>query len=725
MRAGPGPALAALMVLVALGVAPASRAATFTVDSTADPGDGSCVDAAPCTLRDAITDANAEPGLDTIEFSVAGTISPEIKYPFITSPVFIEGESAPGWEAGAPVVEIEGSLLSEPGPGLLLSTGASGSMILGLVINRFASAAIGAQSGVAGNTIRGNFLGTNLAGTAAGPGNDVGISLNSSSNVIGGPALADRNVISGNGFWGITIGGGGTDENVIQGNYIGTDKTGSFAIGNEEGGVLDAAGGSTIGGLAPGEGNVISGNLIGLQIAKGAPEFGESSEIVGNLIGTNAAGTAAIGNEIGIYATSSDGSEPLLKSNVTSGNSGWGIRFDEAKNFSTLTNKIGTDAAGVAELGNSSGGVRFENGAVETTMQGDTIAFNGGPGIDVNNAPAAEVALLEGSLFSNAGLGIDLGSDGVTQNDPLDADGLTNRPILSTATVTTGTTTVTGTLAAAPGATYLVQLYASSSCDTSGSGEGKTYLGKSAVSTDGAGDASFSSTLSELPVGEILTATATSEATDSTSEFSACVSTALPTPSPSASPAPASPPPNPLPMAGLAAPVRGKTVTVAPVSGRVLIRVGKRGKFRLLAGGETIPVGSRIDATHGRVRLTSVGAGGALQSADFYGGRFRVTQRRGSPLTTLILEGRLSRCHGRAGTSRSRGGRHLWGSGKGRFQTRGHHGAATVRGTIWFTADRCDVTLFKVRRGVVTVRDFTRRRTIKLRAGHRYLARAP
>jgi CSLREA domain-containing protein len=694
-----------------------SSAATFVVDSLVDPGDGSCLDAAPCSLRDAIAAANGGAGLDTIGFSVAGTISPTASFPNITSPVTIDGETAPGWAPGAPVVEIEGS--SAPwAPALVLDVGSSGSTIQGLVINRYGSAAIVTQFGVAppGATIRGNFLGTNLAGTAAGPGNEAGIILTSSSNVIGGPTLADRNVISGNIFYGIQISGGGTTGNVIQGNYIGTDKTGMIGIPNDYG-IADSAGGTTIGGLAAGEGNLISGNTTGLWISKGAPAFGKSSEILGNLIGTDATGTTAIGNNEGIHATSSDGSKPLIESNVISGNSWMGIWFDGSTGFSTLNNKIGTDIGGASPLANAGAGIRFENGATDTQMQGDTIAFNGGPGIDVKNAPANGIALGGGSLFSNAGLGIDLDSDGVTANDPLDADGLVNFPLLSAATVTPGATTATGTLAAAPNARYELQFYASGACDPSGNGEGKRFLGRESVTTDGAGSVAFASPLPELPIGEALTATATSEASGSTSEFSACAAAAPPASQPLVD----SPP---------ALPVQGKTVRVAPVAGRVLVRVGKRGKFHLLADGETIPVGSSVDATRGRVRLTSADAAGNLQSADFYGGRFRVTQKPGEVLTTLTLEGNLSGCRrrvpsrSRASASRSRGGRHLWGNGKGRFQTSGNNGSATVRGTIWYTADRCSGTFFKVKRGVVAVRDFTRKRSVALRAGQSYLAPA-
>ncbi len=173
----------------------------------------------------------------------------------------------------------------------------------------------------------------------------------------------------------------------------------------------------------------------------------------------------------------------------------------------------------------------------------------------------------------------------------------------------------------------------------------------------------------------------------------------------------------------------GKTVNVGVVSGKVRVRLAGTHRFVELVSELQIPVGSSIDTTAGRVRLKSAKNGnGELQAADFYRGRFNVQQpRTGKPITVLVLEGAIGPCHGgrhgRASASRG-GGRRLWGSGHGNFRSEGKHGSATVRGTIWLTRDSCQGTFFRVKRGVVTVKDFTLHRTVKIRRGKHYLAPA-
>ena len=192
-------------------------------------------------------------------------------------------------------------------------------------------------------------------------------------------------------------------------------------------------------------------------------------------------------------------------------------------------------------------------------------------------------------------------------------------------------------------------------------------------------------------------------------------------------------------FAALGPPEFGRTVNVQPVSGTVLVRLPGSRTFRLLKAGEQIPIGSVLDTTNGRVRLTSAKyrVGSETQTADFYAGVFRVRQPpSGRPRTVLKLvdeHGRVRlgpaevaqasrRRNGRRGRNRRNG---LWGDGSGNFVSKGRHGSATVRGTIWFTEDRLDGTFFKVRSNTVLVRDFTRRRTVRLRAGESYLAPSP
>ena len=198
------------------------------------------------------------------------------------------------------------------------------------------------------------------------------------------------------------------------------------------------------------------------------------------------------------------------------------------------------------------------------------------------------------------------------------------------------------------------------------------------------------------------------------------------------------------PTGGASPPVPGKSVVVGVVSGQVFV-TSAAGKRTRLTGAANIPVGAQVDTRKGRVRLTSAatGSGRTTQTADFYQGAFKVKQalparnRATAALTTdIILSAETSRSQcasGRgasaAAVAKKKEGPHavlgkLWGNGKGKFRTSGKYSAATVRGTIWLTADRCDGTLTSVKRGTVSVRDLRRKKTVSVKAGHSYLARA-
>jgi hypothetical protein len=180
-------------------------------------------------------------------------------------------------------------------------------------------------------------------------------------------------------------------------------------------------------------------------------------------------------------------------------------------------------------------------------------------------------------------------------------------------------------------------------------------------------------------------------------------------------------------------PVLGKRLTVARVTGRILVRTPRGGRFRL-ARMASIPVGSLLDARRGTVAMrTALGANGATQTASFRGGRFQVRQgRRGGGLTDIVLRGgNFRRCRVRparraiAVASRARRVRRLWFRDRGgRFRTHGRNSIATARGTAWLTVDRCDGTLTRVSEGAVEVRDRRRRRTVLVRERRSYLARA-
>jgi hypothetical protein len=181
-------------------------------------------------------------------------------------------------------------------------------------------------------------------------------------------------------------------------------------------------------------------------------------------------------------------------------------------------------------------------------------------------------------------------------------------------------------------------------------------------------------------------------------------------------------------------PTVGGDLNVARTEGTIRIKLPGSGDFVRLDKDASIPFGSIVDAASGTVTLTTAhNRHGVTQSAAFKGALFRVTQKkRARPVTDLELRGgdfgscrATARKAGAVMAARSsrRARRHLWGSGHGRFRTIGRHGAATVRGTIWLTADRCDGTLVRVRRGRVEVRDFRARKTVFVRAGHSYFAR--
>ena len=180
-------------------------------------------------------------------------------------------------------------------------------------------------------------------------------------------------------------------------------------------------------------------------------------------------------------------------------------------------------------------------------------------------------------------------------------------------------------------------------------------------------------------------------------------------------------------------PTLGASVIVRVVAGRVLIRRPGTGSFARLATGAEVPIESQIDATNGRIALTSELPDGRTQTGRFGGGRFQLRQGR-LGYVDLYLHGRAcprSARHARvesasATSARRRRPNHLWGHDNGgRFRTHGRNSQATVRGTRWLVADRCDGTLTVVTKGSVIVRDTVRHRRLVLHAGERYLAPFP
>ena len=405
-----------------------------------------------------------------------------------------------------------------------------------------------ADPGTSGNKVLGNYIGLDVnAAAALGNGGD-GVSIwnQATNNVIGGSTVAARNVISGNGSSGIGIGNLGTKTNLVQGNYVGTDQTGTVAVPNAHEGIILYGGTqqNTIGGMATGTGNLISGNTLrGIFIGDSSTN---SNLVRGNLIGTDVSGTAKLGNGyegillIGGASKNTIGGSTATARNVISGNQRSGFYIVGVGTNSNLIqgNSIGTDAGGTLKLGNNGDGLILLGGAGKTVIGGtatgeeNRIAFNNSNGVNVVDSATQGTAIRGNAIYSNGRLAIDLAGGtqdnaGVTTNDSKDADSgpnnLQNYPILTAVNSVSGTTTIAGTLNSTPNRTFALDFYHSSVADGSGYGEGEGYLTvpNSTVTTDANGNVSFSFSVSGSYGGQYCTATATDSTTGDTSEFSA------------------------------------------------------------------------------------------------------------------------------------------------------------------------------------------------------------
>ena len=401
------------------------------------------------------------------------------------------------------------------------------------------------------NNIQGNYIGTDVTGTTDLGNVRHGIEItNSAGNTIGGTTAADRNVISGNDFDGIRLIGLTTTTNVIQGNYIGTNATGTSAIGNTNDGI-DIRGGAntnTIGGdRTAGEGNVISGNLNdGVSISSAGTD---GNLIYGNYIGTDATGSSDLGNvRHGVLLFDDVGDTQIGgtgtgQGNIISGNNDAGIVLDGNGGLITdgnviAGNYIGTDVTGAVDLGNTTDGVRIFDGARTNTIGGTTagagnlISGNDDDGISIEDASTTNNAILGNAIHSNTQLGIDLNADGVTNNDLADVDTgpneLLNFPAL-TNVFQNGADLDIDFDVDLPAGNYRIEFFDNpSGNDPSGNGEGENYLGFASIIHTGSGVESFNISLIGVTGTGDISATTTVDLGagnyGSTSEFSTSTS---------------------------------------------------------------------------------------------------------------------------------------------------------------------------------------------------------
>jgi hypothetical protein len=654
-------------------------AATFTVMNTSDSG--------PFSLRQAIIDSNlATPGPNTIDFAIPGTgpfrIQPLTDLPAIIVPVLIDGYSQPGATTNTLTngatnavlqIELNGSnyLVGDgvtTGIGLNFEKGSDASEVRGLVINEWLLAGILIND--SGNqTIDGNFIGTNVAGTSQ-LANKTGVLINNSSvgntigfaiqgvnlfagsfsefllgscitlfhsvndvishnligtdktgslalgNSVGGIFCAvtmgtqiKSNVISGHTIYGVSV--DSVNNSFIFDNLIGTDLTGSFALGNQNAGI------SLTADAAPCILNIIKNNTIsgnGKGVVVGSPLFNlgtSQNSLLGNFIGTDFTGTYAIGNtEHGVWVLDSGnvigGIELEGLGNLISGNGGNGILVsNSAMSTQVLGNFIGTDVSGTKPLGNrlngiqlglaggnnsapsnfignelsggnvicsnAQDGIRIQSFSSNNTIQGNYIGINhagdalpngrygieiidsantligsdsitGTRNIIVNNLAGVVVGrdkkdrvsqstvILTNSIFANQTLGILLHKTnsgfanqalGVLLQKPF-------KPKITSAKGSSSSTIVSGSIHGCPSSTFLIQFFNTPNPDP---GQGELFLNQIYVETDRKGRASFTVTLEPLVSPAFITATATHVKSvglfEGTSEFSNPVAVAV------------------------------------------------------------------------------------------------------------------------------------------------------------------------------------------------------
>jgi hypothetical protein len=408
--------------------------------------------------------------------------------------------------------------------------------IQGLVVNRCLVGAIHVGTGGDGMVVAGNYLGTDPSGASVPGPQGFGVRIENALHVsIGGTSPFERNLISGHGDAGVVTNVAAFLS--IRGNLIGTDAAGDAGVASDvfgDGLRLDVAASVTVGGTDPAARNVVSG-ILGAGIVVSNADA--SGAITGNLIGTDVTGTHAIGNADGISVESASpaitgnvisgnvtGIELEFSSSVIRGNF---IGTDE-----TASLELGNTGAGIYARTDNGHIVVGGDGPGE----GNDIAHNGrvtgqlvliAGGIHVRSP---EVEIRANRIWDNLPLGIDLldgrSSGTVTVNDPGDTDGGPNAgqnfPIITGVSFSTGQVQIFGYLDSVPSTAFVVDFFSDPVCTFRpwGYTQGKHYLGSAIETTDGSGHASFLETLPvEVEPGEGISATAT-DPLGRTSEFS-------------------------------------------------------------------------------------------------------------------------------------------------------------------------------------------------------------
>ena len=449
---------------------------SLIVNSTGDGADSDitdtiCADSNDnCTLRAAIEEANAQSG-GTIIFSIPGatphTIRPASALPALGADVVIDGSTQGRSADGSTAALVQ----------------------------------------------------IELDGTNAGAGVD-GLTLAGANSQVLGMVI---NRFSGD----AVVLKSGAANAIVEDNLIGTGASGTTAHGNGGSGIMVNSVGNSI------RRNVISGNdSHGISISA-AGTGGDFIVVRANFIGTNADGSAALANGgSGIHVSAATNTEIDIIENLISGNTSHGVSLAGANLdvIYILRNVIGAAWDLTTSLGNGGSGVHTDNGASDATVSDNIIAHNGGDGVTIGGATSGGNAIYGNSIHSNTGLGIDLGTSGVTANDTDDADtgpnGLQNFPVLSAVYASASEIWVHGFLNAKPG-NYVINFYFNTSCDASGNGQGETRFHVAELDVGNTKTENFSSSLSFAGLaGKHITATATAyPATGwgSTSEFSACM----------------------------------------------------------------------------------------------------------------------------------------------------------------------------------------------------------